>query len=63
MPIFLHAADIHQLYGDLIKLCYLTPFRERILPVALLLNNLKGRIGLSWVRRRLIGNLPTGAVE
>ena len=50
--IFLDTADMVQLYGDLIKLCYLTPLTEKILPVALFLNNLKGRIGLSWVRRR-----------
>jgi D-aminopeptidase len=50
--IFLEAADMRQLYGELIKLCYLTPLTEKILPAALFLNNLKGRIGLEWVRRR-----------
>jgi D-amino peptidase len=52
LRIFLEATDMPQLYGDLIKLCYLTPFTEKILPAALLLNNLRGRIGLNWVRRR-----------
>jgi D-aminopeptidase len=50
--ILLEASDMHQLYGDLVKLCYLTPFTEKMLPAVLFLNNLKGRIGLSWVRRR-----------
>jgi hypothetical protein len=51
--IFIEAADIHELYRDLIKLCYLTPLTERILPFGLFLYNLTGRLGLEWVRRRL----------
>ena len=50
--IFLEADEMRQLYGKLIRLCYLTPFTEKILPFPLLFNNLKGRIGLEWVRRR-----------
>jgi len=51
--IFIEAADIHALYRDLIKLCYLTPLTERILPFGLFLYNLTGRLGLTWARRRL----------
>ena len=51
--IFIEAADIHDLYRDLIRLCYLTPLTERILPFGLFLYNLTGRLGLAWVRRRL----------
>jgi D-aminopeptidase len=50
--IFIEAADIHKLYGDLIKLCYLTPLTARILPFGLFLYNLTGRLGLKWVRWR-----------
>jgi D-aminopeptidase len=51
--IFIEAADIHELYRDLIRLCYLTPLTERILPFGLFLYNLTGRLGLAWARRRL----------
>jgi D-aminopeptidase len=51
--IFIEAADIHELYRDLIKLCYLTPLTARILPFGLFLYNLTGRLGLAWARRRL----------
>jgi D-aminopeptidase len=51
--IFIEAADIHELYRDLIKLCYLTPLAARILPLGLFLYNLTGRLGLAWARRRL----------
>jgi D-aminopeptidase len=51
--IFIEAADIHELYKDLIKLCYLTPLTARILPFGLFLYNLTGRLGLAWARRRL----------
>jgi D-aminopeptidase len=49
--IFVDAGDIHELYAQLIRLCYLTPFVEKIIPWALLLYRLWGRIGLEWVRR------------
>lgn len=49
--IFIDADDIHQLYIDLIRLCYLTPLIEKMIPYCLLLYNLWGRIGLAWVRR------------
>jgi D-amino peptidase len=51
--IFIEAADIHELYRDLIRLCYLTPLTVRILPFGLFLYNLTGRLGLAWARRRL----------
>jgi D-aminopeptidase len=51
--IFIEAADIHELYMDLIRLCYLTPLTEKLLPFGLFLYNLTGRLGLSWVRQRL----------
>ena len=51
--IFLEAADIHELYRDLIRLCYLTPLSEKILPLGLFFYNLLGRFGLQWVRRQL----------
>ena len=51
--IFIEAADIHDLYRDLIRLCYLTPLTARILPFGLFLYNLTGRLGLALARRRL----------
>lgn len=51
--IFIEVPDIHKLYGDLIRLCYLTPLVEKILPYALLWHRLKGRLGLEAVRKRL----------
>jgi D-amino peptidase len=50
--IFIQAADIHELYRDLIRLCYLTPLTEKTLPWGLILHNLTGRLGLEWVRWR-----------
>ncbi len=49
--IYIKSPNIHDLYSSLIRLCYLTPLIEKILPLALLFYNLSGRIGLSWVRR------------
>ena len=45
--------SIHQLYMELIRLCYLTPAIEKVLPLALAAFNLKGRIGILRARRRL----------
>jgi D-aminopeptidase len=50
-------ASIHQLYMELIRLCYLTPAIEKVLPLALAAFNLKGRIGIMRARRRLKGRL------
>ena len=51
--IFIRADDIHQLYINLIRLCYLTPLIERSIPVSLYLYNLWGRFGRFRVRRLL----------
>ncbi len=48
--IFIEAEDMDSLYYSLIRLCYLTPFTERILPLGISLYNLYGRLGQSWVR-------------
>lgn len=45
--------DIQQLYLELIKLCYLTPAIEKIMPLALMMFNLRGRSGILRARRRL----------
>jgi D-amino peptidase len=49
--ILLAASDFDKLYRDLIRLCYLTPLIERVVPLALLLHRLQGYIGLTMVRR------------
>ena len=46
-------ASILQLYMELIRLCYLTPAIEKILPLALAAFNLKGRSGILRARHRL----------
>ena len=48
----IHSASFQQLYLDLIRLCYLTPAIEKVLPLALAAFNLKGRIGIARARRR-----------
>ena len=45
--------NIHQIYMELIRLCYLTPTIEKALPLALAAFNLKGRNGIRRARRRL----------
>lgn len=55
--IHIRSSNIHQLYLELIRLCYLTPAIEKILPIALLAHNLKGRYGIFRARRRLKGKL------
>jgi hypothetical protein len=49
----IQAADMIDLYLALIKLCYLTPAIEKILPLALMIFNLQGRMGILRARRRL----------
>jgi D-amino peptidase len=49
----IHSASFQQLYLDLIRLCYLTPAIEKVLPLALAAFNLKGQIGIARARRRL----------
>lgn len=50
--IIIHTRTMHELYNHLIDLCYLTPFLKKILPMALPAHNLKGRLGLAWVRKK-----------
>ncbi|VBB47824.1 conserved hypothetical protein [uncultured Desulfatiglans sp.] len=49
--ILLRAQEMNQLYLQLIRLCYLTPVIEKILPWALPAYNLWGRLGCLWARR------------
>ncbi len=51
--LLLKTADIQELYTNLIRLCYLTPFIVKVLPVAIFAYNLWGRCGLSWLRQRV----------
>ena len=53
----IHSATFRQLYMDLIRLCYLTPAIEKVLPLALAAFNLRGRIGIMRARGRLKGRL------
>jgi len=46
------AENFEDLYMVMIRMCYLSPSIERILPLGLFLSNLRGRIGLAWVRQR-----------
>ena len=48
-----HSANMDQLYLKLIQLCYLTPAIEKILPLALMIFNFQGLIGIMRARRRL----------
>ena len=50
--IFIEALDFHELYRNLIRLCYLTPLTEKTLPWGLFFYNLTGWLGLQWVRLR-----------
>lgn len=48
--ILFKADDIHSVYMQCIRICYLTPLIERFLGVSLFLYNLYGRIGRAYVR-------------
>ncbi len=52
------AADIHHLYHELIRICYLTPWVERRLDWLLPIFNLKGRLGMMWLRRQIRRGIP-----
>jgi D-aminopeptidase len=56
--IFINTEDIRTLYLNLIRLCYLTPMIERILPVGLLIYNLWGRVGRVWAWRKFKAQAP-----
>jgi D-amino peptidase len=45
--------DFQRLYMTLIRLCYLTPTVDRMLPLGLFLFNLRGLLGRAWARNRL----------
>jgi D-aminopeptidase len=45
--------DLQTLFMVLSRICYLLPALLPILPLALRLQNAKGRLGLAWVRRQL----------
>ncbi|CAB1056704.1 hypothetical protein D1BOALGB6SA_1441 [Olavius sp. associated proteobacterium Delta 1] len=51
--IILSVLNIQALYMELIRICYLTPQVEKMLPICLFAYNLWGRIGLAWVRRQI----------
>ncbi len=59
--IFIQADHIHDLYHTLIRICYLTPVIERILPLGLRCFNLRGLLGLAWARRHVHGRLLSDA--
>jgi D-amino peptidase len=46
----IESLKFEDLYLQLINLCYLSPLINRMLPLALSLFNLKGRLGLAWVQ-------------
>lgn len=48
--VFLQTHTIHQLYIDLIRFCYLTPFIEKVLSYTLVWHRVVGRLGLAAVR-------------
>ena len=50
--ILLNVPDMPTLYLELIRICFLTPLVEKTLPVGLFAYNLRGRLGLDWVRRQ-----------
>ncbi|MCO6746517.1 hypothetical protein KQH42_30415, partial [Streptomyces sp. CHA1] len=51
--VYFTAPDFDALYTTLLRICYFTPFVERILPFALPLYNAYGRRGLVWTRKQL----------
>jgi D-amino peptidase len=53
VTVSIEAETYEDLYGQLVRLCYLTPLAARTLPLSLWLFNLRGRLGLAWARRQL----------
>jgi len=51
--IILKADTMQQLYADLIRICYLTPLVQALLPLGLTLHRIVGLAGLAWVKTRL----------
>jgi D-amino peptidase len=51
--ILINAGDMQVLYMQLIRICYLTPLVEKMLPFFLAAYNLLGRFGLGWIRLQI----------
>ena len=51
--ILINTGDMHELFMHLIRICYLTPLVEKLLPLSLAAYNLWGRFGLAWMRRQI----------
>jgi len=51
--ILINAGDMQELFMQLIRICYLTPLVEKMLPLSLASYNLRGRFGLAWIRRQI----------
>ena len=51
--IYISRRTMSALYLDLVRICYLRPLIEKVLPLALMAFNWWGRAGLAWLRRRL----------
>jgi D-aminopeptidase len=51
--ILINTGDMHELFMHLIRICYLTPLVEKMLPLSLAAYKLWGRIGLAWTRRQI----------
>ena len=47
--ILINTGDMHELFMHLIRICYLTPLVEKMLPLSLAAYNLWGRFGLAWI--------------
>jgi len=46
------AADFNDFYDRLIRITYFTPLIQKIIPAALIMFNLFGRLGLSIIRHK-----------
>lgn len=53
IDIFINRSTMSALYRDLVRICYLRPLIEKVLPLALTVFNWQGRAGMAWLRRRL----------
>lgn len=51
--ILINTGDMRELYMHLIRICYLTPLVEKMLPLCLAVYNQWGRFGLAWIRRQI----------
>jgi D-aminopeptidase len=51
--ILINTGDMHELFMQLIRICYLSPLVEKMLPLSLAAYNLWGRFGLAWLRRQI----------